>query len=299
MKRETKERGEPHIGQLNLTAEDWREQTMMAAHFNGLLVGVVTSGAARLSVNYKAYNVSEGVLFLLFPDRLYHLDACSDDFKARCLTVSRDYMHEMDSIDMISRRAKYGARSYVKPVFSLTSAEMSCLLERIKRMDEAIHLTNHFYKKEMVLFNLNLFYLDLSNIIDHHLDLAGEGGVRGVGETRRDELINSFIRLLTENFREEHTVDYYARQLHLSTHYLTLLVKQVTGQSVSSLVYGLLFSEACELLLHSRLSVGEISIRLNFSDQSAFRKFFKRKSGHSPLDFRANSKDVKTASARK
>ena len=51
----------------------------------------------------------------------------------------------------------------------------------------------------------------------------------------------------------------------------------------------MLFSEARNLLTHSKLSVQEIATTLNFSDQSSFGKFFKRKAGISPVDFR---KDV-------
>lgn len=48
----------------------------------------------------------------------------------------------------------------------------------------------------------------------------------------------------------------------------------------------MLFSEARNLLTHSKLTVQEIATVLNFSDQSAFGKFFKRKAGVSPVDFR-------------
>lgn len=96
----------------------------------------------------------------------------------------------------------------------------------------------------------------------------------------------SFIELLAIHYREEHKVDFYAAQLNLSSHHLTQIVKLVTGQSVSDFIFEMLFSEARNLLTHSKLSVQEIATALNFSDQSAFGKFFKRKTGVSPVDFR-------------
>ena len=81
-------------------------------------------------------------------------------------------------------------------------------------------------------------------------------------------------------------MEFYASELNLSSHYLTLIVKQVTGQSVSDFIYEMLYSEARTLLSHSKLSVQEIAAKLNFSDQSSFGKFFKRKSGLSPKEFR-------------
>ena len=84
----------------------------------------------------------------------------------------------------------------------------------------------------------------------------------------------------------EHKVDFYAAHLNLSAHHLTQIVKLVTGQSVSDFIFEMLFSEARNLLTHSKLSIQEIATTLNFSDQSSFGKFFKRKAGVSPVDFR-------------
>ena len=74
-------------------------------------------------------------------------------------------------------------------------------------------------------------------------------------------------------------MDFYAAQLNLSAHHLTQIVKLVTGQSVSDFIFEMLFSEARNLLTHSKLSVQEIAATLNFSDQSSFGKFFKRNKG--------------------
>ena len=77
--------------------------------------------------------------------------------------------------------------------------------------------------------------------------------------------------------------------LNLSAHHLTQIVKLVTGQSVSDFIFEMLFSEARNLLTHSKLSIQEIATTLNFSDQSSFGKFFKRRAGVSPIDFRKDT----------
>ncbi|MCD8029779.1 MAG: AraC family transcriptional regulator [Bacteroides sp.] len=92
--------------------------------------------------------------------------------------------------------------------------------------------------------------------------------------------------MLVTHYQSEHKVEFYASRLHVSTHYLTSVVKSVTRQSVSDFIFEMLYSEARILLTHSRLSIQEIAMKLNFSDQSAFGKFFKRRNGSSPLEFR-------------
>jgi len=151
----------------------------------------------------------------------------------------------------------------------------------MKRVDKSISYTEHYYYKEVILNSLFAFYLDLSDILERQMTLPGNDSI-----TRYESVIKSFIELLVIHYREEHKVEFYASELNLSSHYLTLIVKQVTGQSVSDFIYEMLYSEARTLLSHSKLSVQEIAAKLNFSDQSSFGKFFKRKSGLSPKEFR-------------
>lgn len=121
----------------------------------------------------------------------------------------------------------------------------------------------------------------MSDIIERSEVFVEEGNL-----TRYESIIKSFIELLASNYREEHKVEFYASRLNLSAHYLTLIVKRVTGQSVADFIFEMLYSEARTLLTHSKLSIQEIASSLNFSDQSSFGKFFKRKSGISPADYR-------------
>jgi AraC-like DNA-binding protein len=44
---------------------------------------------------------------------------------------------------------------------------------------------------------------------------------------------------------------------------------------------------ACRHLADSRLSIGEIAFLLGFSEMSAFYRAFKRWTGHTPAEFRA------------
>ena len=54
----------------------------------------------------------------------------------------------------------------------------------------------------------------------------------------------------------------------------------------------MLYSEACTLLSYSQLSIQEIATVMNFSDQSSFGKFFRKKSGLSPIEFRKGDIEV-------
>ncbi len=89
-----------------------------------------------------------------------------------------------------------------------------------------------------------------------------------------------------QNYRKEHLVPFYAEQLNITPQYLSLIVKSLTGRTPSQFIFERLYCEARTLLCHPNLSIKEISELLQFSDQSAFGKFFKKHAGLSPVEFR-------------
>ena len=250
--------------------------------FVDALVGIlITEGSGRISVNYNWFSLEKGDIILLCSSHLHYFSQTSADFKARGLFVSRKFMSNTDSTDMIYKRIRYGTLLFSSPVVHLGEEESKILEKDFLRIENAIKDSEHLYYIEVVINRLSAFYLNLSNIIDRKIDVSGD-----VSTNRQDNMVRKFIELLSVNYRAEHNVAFYASSLNVSTHHLTLVLKKVTGQSVSDFVCEMLYSDARNLLLHSRLSIQEIALLLNFSDQSAFGKFFKRFSDLSPAEFR-------------
>lgn len=257
-------------------------QLSSAMLLNSFTAILVLSGNASISVNYRSYRVTPGTVILLSASHVFRFTDIGPDLKCMCLFVSREFMEEMDSTDMIHRRIKYGVRLFSHPVLTVAPVNSGILEERLHAVRAAIENTSHIYYKEVILNNLFAFYLDLSDIIDRAGDLTEDGAHLN----RYENLIKLFMEQLVSHYRREHKTEFYASQLNISPHYLTLILKRITGQSASDFIFEMLYSEARMLLKHSRLSIQEIASLLHFSDQSSFGKFFKRKSGLSPADYR-------------
>lgn len=256
-------------------------QLSQPAYLNAFVAILVLSGSGEIQINYKSYRIEKEMVILLTVSHLFRFISCTSDFQSLCLLVSKDFMEEMDATDMIYKRIKYGAILYRTPIVKLNKVNTLLLKNRILSVDKAIDKRDHFYYKDMILNSLFAFYLDLSNIIEKDTGLQDNSNL-----TRHENIIGLFIELLVANYRTEHKVDFYASRLNITSHYLTLIVKRITGQTVNEFIFEMLYSESRNLLTHSRLSIQEIAALLNFSDQASFGKFFKRKSGVSPIEFR-------------
>jgi len=92
-----------------------------------------------------------------------------------------------------------------------------------------------------------------------------------------------------ENLREKGlpTVKYLAEQAHLSSNYLSDLLKKETGMNTQDHIHYFLIEEAKNILLNSDGSVSEIAYALGFEYPQYFSKLFKQKTGTTPQEFRS------------
>jgi len=82
------------------------------------------------------------------------------------------------------------------------------------------------------------------------------------------------------------TVEYLANRFNLSPHYLSDMLRSLTGQSAQQHIQEKLIEKAKEYLVVTNLSVAEIAYRLGFEYPQSFNKLFKKKTNLSPLEFR-------------
>ncbi|MGC1632350.1 MAG: helix-turn-helix domain-containing protein [Gelidibacter sp.] len=242
---------------------------------------LVLSGKMKIEINHNAYTIEAENIVLLSLGHFFRIQKFSRDFQCISLYVSNAYAQEMFSADMMYKRMKYGIEMYQKPIFSLQHIDFGVLNKRIEFLREILNQTQHLYQKEMILNALRIYFLDLTNIIE-----ANRKEILDAPPSRDEVYFLKFLDLLAHFYKTEHLVDFYADKIFITPHYLTIIVKRLSGQTVSDFIYQLLFSEAKELLLQPYISIQQIAEKLNFSDQSAFGKFFKKRSGYSPKEYR-------------
>ena len=95
-----------------------------------------------------------------------------------------------------------------------------------------------------------------------------------------------FVLAVSENFKSERQVSYYADRLCVSPKHLSAVAKELSGMTAGEWIERYVVMEAKMLLKSTNLSVQEISNRLNFSNQSFFGKYFKHQTGFSPSEYR-------------
>lgn len=102
--------------------------------------------------------------------------------------------------------------------------------------------------------------------------------------------VDKFLKLVSSDFNKNHTVQYYAEKLYLTSNYLNEVVKKGTGVSAKQVIQNKLITESKKYLLYSNLTIIEISEKLSFETSSYFIRFFHKCAGCTPLQFRKREK---------
>lgn len=267
------------IVSYSFTAKDLPENP--PSYSDVFLYLLVQTGTGQISITGKSYTLKPSTLVVLAPEYHSQLSALSHDFQYEILLVTKSYLDTLPASDkMYKHIAKVMLQQ--RQVNLLSKQQFLVLSETMHTIQSKLSLTGHHLKQEIIQNTLVTFLLEISNIwIENHWDSLNESH-----QIRYEYILKSFFDSLLQNYCQEHLVPFYAEQLNITPQYLSLIVKALTGRTPSQFIFERLYCEARVLLDHPDLSIKEISEQLHFSDQSAFGKFFKKRSGISPVDYR-------------
>lgn len=236
----------------------------------------VLEGRGHAMVNSVEYEFEAPCLLIFVPGQVFRLtEGFESTIKTRVMILSETFMNEF--FNMSFKMNEIFATLLLNPVIHLDeygcayvdSYVRSCILtisdqQNPRRIDIVRHLT------------IALFYGAL-------VGMCGRNGNRG---NRPTQICAEFMALLKSDFTEAHTVEAYASKLFITSRYLTMCVKSVTGMSPNHWIDFYLIGEAKRLLHETGMTIDAISDRLGFVSQSVFGKFFKRLTGKTPTEYR-------------
>lgn len=99
-------------------------------------------------------------------------------------------------------------------------------------------------------------------------------------------LFTRFLLLIEEHFLQHWSLERYSARMGLTTQRLNRLVRDVSGQSALEVVHERLTREACRRLMYIAAPVANLASELGFEDPAYFSRFFKKRTGQTPLQFR-------------
>ena len=245
-----------------------------------LVLSICTSGEAHFTLMGQECVMHKNDLVILFGDQMFKNLSVSDDFHAPTVLMSRAYAQ--DCLVGLNYLWPYLIYVMANPVVHLTEMEsewvMNCLhllRQRVGQADKSRFL------RETVVSLTRAFYFEVCSLLDKR---TPEGQARR--QSRSYVIFDQFIRLVSINFKRERSVEWYSNEMCLTPKHLSEVVKMVSGKTAGQWITLFVMIETKMLLHDSSLSIKEISLEMNFPNQSFLGKYFKNIAGMSPSDYR-------------
>lgn len=252
-------------------------------HLNALLLGLITQGEAKVSIDYTAYDIAPGSFLTILPAHSIYVGKTSPDFRGQLLIITHAFLEECNLIKQRISMLHY-MQIRKAPCLLLEPDERRLLEGYYRAIRRKIREQDHFFHKEVIQNTVEGMFLEVGNLMAKRLGPLGTPQL-----TRREELFDQFLQLLFAHCTREHAVAFYADKLCISPQYLSLILKELTGKSANKWIDDALLIEAKKLLKAPQATVQQVADALHFSDQSTFGKFFKKHIGISPMEYRKSN----------
>ncbi|MGI6218916.1 MAG: helix-turn-helix domain-containing protein [Bacteroidaceae bacterium] len=241
-------------------------------------------GQTSFSVNTRQYIIKENDLFINTPQNILSQGEFSPETRCDILLISLDFLRKTNFMSLSVNMPAYMLLRE-KPVLSLSEQERKSL-SVIENINTAIQ-DNEPNADRMRGMLVGIFLLKLENIIKTRCDEAPVHAFQP--HSRQDELLGKFLELLAMHHKEQRSISFYANELYVTPKYFSTVIKKISGQSPVDWINDCVIREAKAMLRFSSMSVQEIAYNLNFSSQTFFGKYFKRLTGITPGEFRAQN----------
>ena len=237
-----------------------------------------TSGGAKFKIDMEEYEVETGGnVITCTPGQIISLESITPDFDADVMILSSQFMESLLVYLKGTIPVRFGMMHQI--VFKINEQAKQMQRIFIKAVQHVLKQTDNPFRLQMVQHvMMAIFYAsDAPQSMSNKSDVI---------RSNADVLSKQFLELVKENFRKERQLQFYADALCITPRYLSRVVKECTGSSAAEWIERCVVLEARALLKSTNMTIQQISDELNFPSQTFFGKYFKRRVGMSPKEYR-------------
>ena len=263
--------------------KDYIDVLSFPLRVDAFTIGICLKGQIKISINLKDRVLRKNACIINLPENVIGFQEVSDDFQGAIISVSMDFLKEMN-LDLKSIMPHYIlVRNY--PCVELPEEDIKKINVLYGLIMDTLVSKESKRKADIIkgLFSAVVF------LLCENLDRMSSNN-RALKTKSKEYYFVRFTELLLYNFKTHRHVQFYAEKLSVTPKYLSTLIKEVSGTSAAQWIDEYIIMEASILLKFSDKSIQQIADELHFPSQSFFSKYFKSQTGQTPSVYREESK---------
>ena len=244
----------------------------------------VANGELKISVQGKEYVLTKNCFADIIGDQqsLSFLSA-STHLQAYHLMLKQEYIATLFK-NKPPFSVSYVLNKKINPLSTMDAEHAKLILRQLDDIQQTFATPSHTFRESLLKCKAWIFFMEIANIFIRNEKEEEEEAL--FKTDRKRMLFIRFLKLLENRIKKEHSVDFYASELCITSQYLRRIVREVSGKTVYEWICEKLIGEIIKLLEDTDMPIQQIADELHFSDQAVLTKFFKRHKGLSPTKYR-------------
>ncbi|ALR30241.1 MULTISPECIES: AraC family transcriptional regulator [Chryseobacterium] len=227
------------------------------------------------------YDFNEGGMMFTAPNQVLFTDSDAE-YQGYTLFIHPDFLRNYPLAKNIK---KYGFFSYdTNEALHLSEKEKTLITGLMNNINDELNTSIDEISQDVIISYLEVL-LNYSNrfykrqfitrkVVNHDL------------LTKMEDLLENYFNTQNTLTKGLPTVEFLASELNLSPHYLSDMLRNLTGQNAQQHIHEKLIEKAKEYLTTTNFSVSEVAYQLGFEHSQSFNKLFKKKMNVTPLGYK-------------
>ena len=241
-------------------------------------LSIVKKGHGTYYIGGKEYPIKAGDLIILNPGT-YHrsMVTCPQD----CTTEYYIAFSDINVKDAIPNTLPLPDGNFIIPMKDVMRQEVFKLCTAMAKEFQTCRPGRYFMLKAYLIQLILLLLRDQK-------DTAQEQNGCIFESPNKKYVVNQMIRYFNEHYHEKISLDQIARNMYLSTFYLSKIFKSETGDTPINYLIELRMEKARELMETSPgISIQNVAEMVGYDDAYHFSKLFKKHFGAAPSKYRS------------
>ncbi|MCC9043403.1 helix-turn-helix domain-containing protein [Myroides sp. M-43] len=244
---------------------------------------LVTKGEVIETIGHKEYKFGEQMMYFVSDNQLHQIKTWTEDLEGIMCLFDSDYF-----LLCIKHQIKLNSIPFFQmdkaPYVQLGEREVEMMSHLFWKLNQEQCQKETFNDDLLVRMFLNIILIEAERIYNKQVTATP------FVLSRQEQLVAKYQLLVTQRAIELKQVSQYAELLNVHPHYLNDLVKEISNQPASYFIHKYLIEESKSRLIQTNATVSQIALDLNFKEESYFGRFFKKKTGLTPIQYRKQHK---------
>ncbi|MFS4428477.1 helix-turn-helix domain-containing protein [Chryseobacterium sp. S90] len=239
------------------------------------------STTGKMGYGQGYYDFNEGGMMFTAPGQVLSTDE-NAEYCGYTLLVHPDFIR---SYPLAKNIKNFGFFSYdTNEALHLSDQEKTTITGLLNTIENELNTTIDEVSQDVIISYMDVL-LNYSNRF-YKRQFITRKAVNSDLLTKMDVVLENYFNQQETLNKGLPTVEFLASTLNLSPHYLSDMLRNLTGLNAQQHIHEKLIEKAKEYLTTTGFSVSEVAYALGFEHPQSFNKLFKKKTDKTPLSYR-------------